>query len=833
MRYKSSLLIILSIVLCLTLFVAPVVAQTSAEYYSGLFNSWGIRTDILPSQKADQPATKDDLQSLYDLISGETVQKDQPEESPQTVVEENRYLLVLEAQQAEAQKLQEAGSIPSYQKIILISKAYPQDFYLNQSSASAKLLADLEPKVIDTKTYYTIPEVYLTTPELQTQTAKYFKAVAKAEQALPTKSKDVSMATASALMAKLKESSMLESAIYAGVILLIFVAFYGLFTTLVRNPVRLLHKDLYQQLLSRTVGFISKYHAILLFSFVLFALFYIPILYALTIKARLLGNPAYVVNYITTTLNPLTMSNYLTSQNIFRLGFMFYNYVLAILAVILLIPRLCNITTISDRKFSSVNLKTSFIKWAIPSVVLFTVILLVFFPVDTLIGLLALSGVFIAGLVWYIHARKLAYAQLFTGKEKRILFGLLTLGLALIIAWPAFQKSRPVKYAYEPLIGIKDEVVMLPYSKKWGQNVLFNEQYYPGDSLIFADGYLIYASDVAKIVNKPLKDFEPSVNSAITTNSAFTLVVKDTKKTMEALLKKPTLVDYFKTPDFSPVFMLADTDSQVLYDKNLMLSLTFNCTKNPAPAVVKVETVSLNRWAKGQEDQNQQTSTNQGGKQNRKQGQDENDDEEQKQGQTANQGALDALETQSTEILNFPGCEQKLLPETLQVPLDVFLLPENRPIVRLRGIDTKILTGAKLYADDQEVPLTFINAKILDETTYTLIYQSPATNPSTITTESATDRKTTTENLKNPATPKSNELTAYSTEVKEETVFDLTQPPANNQPNDTYSSYLLEESNPQGFDISSPINILMKQGRLNNPFIIWSSRPNEIIKTED
>lgn len=815
--HKSSRVVLIPLLMCLTLVVAPVTAQTSVEYYNGLFNSWGIRTYILPSQKIDQPATKEDLKNLFDLISGKAEPTTQPKEVTQTALEEDRYLLMLESQKAEAQKLQEMGSIPTYQKIILISKTYPQDFYLNQSSASAKLLADLEPKIINTKTYYTIPEVYLTTPELQTQTANYFKAVGKAEQAVTAKSKDTSTTTANQLLAKLKESSLLESAVYAGVILLIFVACYRLFTVLVHNPARLMRKDLYQQLLARTVWFISKHHAILLFGFILLALFYIPILYALSIKAKLLGTPAYVVNYITTTLNPLTMSNYLTSQNIFRLGFMFYNYVLAVLALILLLPGLCKVTAISNHKFSSVNFKASFIKWSIPGVVLCTIILLVFLPVDSLIGLLALAIILMAGLVWYIHARKLAYAQLFTVKEKRILFGLLTLGLALNIAWPVFQKSRPVKYAYEPLIGIKDDVVMLPYSKKWGQNVLFDEHYYTGGSLIFADGYLIYAPDTTKIVNKPLKEFESDGNLATTAKTAITFVVKDTKKAMEALLKKPALVDYFKTTEFSPVFRLANTDSDALYDKNLSLSLTFNCAKNPAPAIVKLETISLNRWAGGQGDQDQQT------------GQDEND----KQNQTTNQGVLDALETQSTEVLNFPGCEQKLVPETLQVPLDAFLLPEGRPLVRLRGMDTKNLIDAKLYADGQKVPLTFINARILDETTYTLIYQSPATSLSTITTESVTDLKATTENVKNSATSKPKEITAYSTEVKRETVFDLTQPTANNQPSDTYPPYLLGESAPQGFDISSPINILMKQGRLNNPFIIWSDKPNEIIKTKD
>ncbi len=813
---KSSRMALITLLSCLAFFIAPVKAQTSAEYYGGLFNSWGIRTDILPSQKADQPATKADLKSLYDLISGETVQENQPEEFPQKIVEENKYLLILESQKEKAQKLQETGVIPSYRRIILVSKAYPQDLYLNQSSASAKLPADLDPKIIDTKTYYIIPEVYLTAPGLQTQTASYFKAVAKAEQASMSKSKDASSSKTKGLIANLRKSFLFESAVYAGAILLIFMAFYGLFTTLVRNPTRLLQKEFYLRLLSGSVGFITKYQSILLFGFILLALFYIPILYALYLKTKLLGDPTYVAKYITTTLDSLAMSNHLTSQNIFRLGFMFYNYVLAILALILLIPGLCKVTAISNRKFASVNLKASFVKWAVPTVVLVTIVLLAFFPVDSLLGPLALVAVFMTGLIWYIHARKLAYTQLFTIKERRVLLGLLTLGIALNIAWPAFQKSLPVKYAYEPLIGIKDEVVMLPYSKKWGRNVLFDKHYYSGDSLIFADGYLIYAPGFEKVVNKSLMDFETNGSSATGIKNTFTIVARDTKKTMEALLKRPALVDYFRTAEFSPVFMLTDTNSDALYDKNLTLSLTFNCGRNPSPAAVKLETISLNRWAGGQGNQGQQKDR------------DEND----KQNQTANHGALDALETQSTEVLNFPGCEQKMSPETFQVPLDAFLLPEGRPILRLRGIDTKSLAGAKLYADGQEIPLIFINAKILDETTYTLIYQSPAINPST-TTELVTNPKATTEYAKKSATSKPKEITAYSTEVKKETVFDLTQPPANNQPNGTYRPYLLEESAPQGFDISFPINTLMKQGRLDNPFIIWSSKPNEIIKTED
>ena len=37
----------------------------------------------------------------------------------------------------------------------------------------------------------------------------------------------------------------------------------------------------------------------------------------------------------------------------------------------------------------------------------------------------------------------------------------------------------------------------------------------------------------------------------------------------------------------------------------------------------------------------------------------------------------------------------------------------------------------------------------------------------------------------------------------------------------------------KGFDLSNPINELIKSKALKNPFVIWSEKPNEVIKVRD
>ncbi len=819
-------LVVLVVIISMTTLGRRVNAQTSLDYYRNLFRSWGVPVDIIKSDDVSQPSTKKDLQTLYEQLTGgqksdllaDDLGKDVENDDSASMASANpnNYLLILESQQDQRR--------PTYQKIIVISKASPVDLNPNESSSSDVVLQIVKPKVVDGVSYYQIPEVLLTSPYYQKTVASYFKAVAKADQTTNNTKADQKKPgdKVKSVLTNLKDSSTAESFFYALAILIFVAVTYLPLKKLVLNPRRYLEKSFYTTALAKIINAIARNREALGLIFAILALFYIPILYTLSVKARALGDPTYPVKYITTTLNPVNIPNYLTSQNLFRVGLLFYHYTLALFGLFLLLPNLVFLGAKSTDKFAGVRLKIGFVKWTVPVVIAFMSILLMFFKVADLLSFLTLGSLILVSLVAYVKTRQLDLQTLYTTKEKRIIFAGLALLLVLNVVYPLYSKSRPVKYAYEPLIGIKDEVVAFPYSKKWGEHVLFEPHYYNGDSLVFADGYLLFAPQAQTVVNKPLKDFA--------SGDSFVITAKDSDKVLEIALKKNgpatgttgrmRLMDYLTTSNFSPLFAV-DTQTvtkiQEDFNSKVAAKLTFNCTLKPAPATVKLETTSLNPFAE-----------NDSGKSKTNKNLDNNDNPNNtgsniagenygSKSDTREEGTdIDPLTKESTEVLNFPGCARDTGTETFDFPLDPYIFPQDGFVGRIRGIDDKYIQNLQLFVAQQELPVKFLAKTILDDGKYALLYQSPQMGKT---------------------------ITAYSTEVSKEFTVDLTAPNPSVDQNSTSKdnatkfksteyAYLLGEPENAGYNISNPINELMKKGRLKNPFLIWTNKPYELIRME-
>lgn len=742
---KPSFLVLAS--LCLMFFLTqPAKAQTSLDYYRSLFKSWGISVDIVQDselQKLTAPATKKDLDTLFNELSRKPETEMEPSQDIEKIPSENAYLLILESQQNQ--------KLPPYKNIIVITNSLEfLDISLHESSSSSIVLQALKPAIVGDAKFYSIPQIFLVTPEYQKSVSAYFRAISKAEDAKRgLASKEKTTSTAAQILAKIKTSSILESAGYALAILIFVSIFIFPLKVLVRNPNRFLEKSFYTEALTGILNFLNKNSNMIGFVFIVLALFYIPILYTLNIKARILGDSSYAVKYLITTLNPLNIPNYLTSQNLFRrnlfrIGLLFYNYALALFGLFLLIPRLTLLLTGSIDKFREIKFKPNFIKWAIPTIVLTNSLLLAFVDWEVLIGFLTLSVVVLLASLLYIRSRWIDYAQIFSAKEKLLLAITMTVILVLNIVYPLYVTNRPIKYVYEPLIGIKDNVVAFPYSKKWGNNVLFEPHYYNGNSKVFVDSYLIYAPPAQKIVNKPLKNFSPE--------SSFTITGGSSEAFFEAVLKTPKLLPFITTDTFSPLLALDNKIVNTPSASVLKAQMIFNCYLAPSPVVVKLEIMSLNKYALEQTD--------------------------------SKDSKLDPINAESVEILNFPGCSQGIAQETFEIPLDSYLIPQEFILLRLRGINLRYLAGFKLFLGSQELPVQYINKDVLGNIKYPLLYSSGDS---------------------------SKEIIAYSSQVKKDFVVDL-------------------QNTEEGFDLSNPINELMKRGLLNNPFIIWTNVENELIR---
>ncbi len=729
----------------------PAKAQISLNYYKGLFSSWGLSVDTLPQKNTelDVPATKKDLQAVLQILEGGETDQKLTEENIVNTNKEGRYLLLL-ASQTQVKPQDEVG----WAEIIVVCDA-PQTSLLpkgvscasgdlnfadqnpTESSISSKILQAMQPVNTNDVSYYLVSPSLLITPEYQVILGNYFKALSRAENStnvLDTKGGAESVSRE--MLKNFRTTSIVESTIYALVLLLFVVALKKPVLMLMHSPKRLLEQSLYINQLQRGLNFLTRNSGMIWFIFLILAIFYLPIFYALTARAQLLGDPSYPVKYIGTTLNPLNIPNYLTAQNLFRVGLLFYHYILALFGFFLIIPSTVRVIATSSRKMKAVKLKANFIKWLLPFMVVLNGLLLAFMELKSLIGLLSLSLVILAAILYYLRSRKIDYSSLYSAKQRRTIV-LTVVGIfALTIFYPLFQRNRSVRYVYEPLIGIRDEVVAFPYSKKWGKNVLFEPYYYNGTSQIFADGYLIYSPNAERVVNKPLAKATTMENGII--------VSRKPDKVFENLLKKPELLIYLTSKDFSPLF-IAKAASKI--------QITFNCSLDPSAATVRLETLTLNKFV-----QNERTDS-----------------------------TTNPVSTESTEAMRFPGCGSDAGPETFEVPLDPYIIPQDFALLRIRGIDAKYLAGLKLFAEGKELPVTFIKKEVLNESQYKILYSSAV---------------------------RSKELIDYSTETKNDFIVDI-------------------KKTDQGFDLSVPINELMKKGVLHNPFIIWTDKPYEIIESGD
>lgn len=730
-------------------------AQTSLEYYKGLFSSWGLTIDTLSQEdtKLDKPATKKDLQILQLELEGNESTTNQSAKVTADTVKEGRYLLLLASQFQTTPQIKEG--ILGYQSVILVcdlleptslppsvSCAVNSLNFVNQNPAeasmSATILQIIQPTQVNGVKYYLLPQVLLITPQYQKYLGNYFKALSRAQvSAKVSDTVKTADSVSREFLKTFKDSSLFESGLYALVLLLFIVALHKPLIILVHNPKRLLEQNLYANQMHRALNFLANNSGIISFIFLILVIFYIPILYALTIKAQLLGDPGYPVKYLTTTLNPLNIPNYLTSQNLFRVGLLFFHYILVLFGVFLIIPNLTKIITVSTQKMRATKFKMIFIKWLLPVTIVLNGLLLIFVDLKSLTVFLSLSLTILLLSLLYLKSQSIDYPNLFSTKQRSLVFLTMFAILALNIFYSLFQNSRPINYAYEPLIGVKDTIIALPYSKKWDKDVLFESYYYNGTSNVYVDGYLLYSPDANNIVNKPSAKFA--------TTESFTVVSRKAVQVFETLLKNQKLLKYLSVTEFSPIFTASSA---------VKAQLTFNCNLNPNPTVVKLETLTLNKFA-----QNDGVDT------------------------------IDPVSAESTEILNFPGCKTENGFETLDFPLDPYILPQDFAVLRIRGVDAKYLTSLKLFVAEKEMPITFINSDMLDESHYKILYASP--NPS-------------------------KELTNYSTEVKKDFLVNIKT-----------------KTTDQGFDLSDPINQLIKAGALRNPFIIWTNQPNEIIQSGD
>jgi hypothetical protein len=729
-----------------------VAAQTSLDYYKKVFKLWGIQVDTL-APELTQPAT---------ATGGNAQQPTDRTDTNRGQAMDGRYLLVLASQSKNI--LQAENATLGYQNVIVICDAGEQVASVfgvsctfdklnyaeqnpNLSSVADTIKQTAWSTNVNGVNYHVLPQVLLITPQYQESLGFYYKALARSQEtagAKPTKVTGNSIAQN--LLSTFKDSALFKGTVYILVLLVFGAVLRQPLAVLFHQPRLLLHRELYLQLAQRAAVLVTYNYTKLTVIFLVLALCYIPVFYTLTSLAGLPSDSGYPLSYIAATLNPFDTQAFGAAQTLFRVGLQFYLYTLALFGFLVILPHLARVVTSASQRIVHVQLNPSFVKWLIPSTVLVNGLALTFGDLQTSAGLVLLSAVVLVTVLVYIQSRHIDYAGLFTATQRRLtMFGLLA-GLTLTTAYPMLQQTRPTDYAFEPLIGIKDEVIVFPYSKKWGSQVLFEPYYYTGPSRVYADSYLIYAPNTNRVVNKPLTRFSDAGN--------ITLISENPDAVFETILKTPKLEKYLSTTDFSPLATVDFAPTATVSSPTAQAQLSVNCNLSPPPAAIKLTTVVLDRFAHTY-------------------------------GTTTEANALiDPVITESERIMNFPGCRAETGVETFEIPLDPHTLPQDYAVLLVSGLDPQYLAGFKLVVGRTELPLKYLTKEVLTTAKYTVLYTSPST---------------------------SDTLTNYSTQVRTDFQVELTD-------------------DSRGYDLSAPINALLKMGVLSNPFSIWTDTPNELLQ---
>lgn len=713
-KVSSKLLLIL-----LSVFLASQVearAITYLDHYRNLFFSWNIHVETLQM--------REDSEEILEIGTKDN-------------------LLMLGSQIKEMSQLALAG-IKDYKNVFLICDVSEPvnlphglvctngGFSLNsmnpvEATASYTVSQTLRPTEIEGTVYYIIPQALILTPEYESNTENYFKALARSQRSFG----ESYLPSGAASFAVFKNSSTLEGSIYALIILVFISVFMKPFVAATKNPKQLLTINVYTDLLERPVVFLSKYSSAIAFVLTILTFLYIPILYTLIVRGEMLGNAKYPLDYILSTLDPQRIPDYIIQQNLPRIGLLFYSYTLFLFAIFLVLPSIVRSIVSSYAVVARVKLRTNIVKWSVPAIVYLSGLLLAFKDLDSLLGLLSFCIVILGALLIYIKAHAINYSSLFSISQRRILFVAAVFVALMNLIYPVYLSKKPTEYRYEPLIGTKNDVILFPYSKQWGDSILFEPFNYTGSSQVFADAYLIYSPEAEKITNKNLKYYKEEENSSIAS--------RETETTLKLLMSHPALINKTTISGFSPLFLL-DLSAIDLNDlPTIRAELTFSCDFRTLPGTVKLRSVYP---------------------------------------------VPIVPYSGITEIFNFPGCKSYSGTETFQVALDPLIFTSNKMFVYVDGIDNVGLVGLKMLAPEKELPITYINKSILDESSYALI-------------PSEGKRMT--------------DVVNYSEGIKDDFSFAI-------------------KRGEKGFDISGPINELVKQGLLKNPFVIWTSEPYEIIK---
>lgn len=739
-------------------FIRPLAKPLKLEYYKELFGKeFGFK--IFESDK-ETVEKKNYLSS--DSTKGYSVYLTSSLNSePTTKLSEN--LLDTEKDISE-NSIQEKIDLFNISKAIIIcdkefSFDYPFDFYCDENTYSSEDALDLgvflrsfEGSDID---YYVIPENNLLSPDGRSDLINYIKAMKRSDDA-PEVSEDAEAAEEGPSIIfdikSFKDTMVFEFFILALSMFFIASLSWGLlrFLALGKRKINLnLVRDFFDSFKN-----LYLYQKIILPIVILMGLLYIPLVFLIGIKDGQGINLGYFVSYTKGTLNIFNLNDFAYTGNIFRIAVFGYVVIVIGLGFIFLLPLFVKVISRFWNKISFSKVSGSFYKYSISVLILLSILISSFIEISSSVKFLIFILVLLSGI--YI---KLSFDNEFplnyTKKER---FVLILASLLILFSGMFFRFGRKdgvLDYKYEDLIGISDEVVLLPYSKQVGSNTLINEYKFSGSEPVFVDQYLVYSPIHSRIENKSASDFK--------NEGSFYIQNGDLEEIVKTINKNTDLLNVMLSESPSNLFRIKNP--RLLTDEKVNIEITFSCEKKDIDLdKIKADIYYVDSDGEVKED--------------------------------------------DKTLVYFPGCLDIAKPETLSVNFEYPYSDSEYIYVRLVDVLPSDIYSIRILGQGLIIEPEYISKS----KEYSIIDSGGLTTSAIVP------------------------ITNYIFGDPYELSFDLNVGEKSNdglnvdgnldllENEDQFYTSSGDSAGSEGFDISQPINELIREGALKERFLIWSTR---------
>ena len=638
MKYSSELLI--TLILLFSLNNMSAYAQTQEKYYSDLFHKWGFNTTIFYTDSFAQ----NKLGSNRNIV---------------VICNDNTSL----------------GCSYNQKNGVVFNN---QDVRDNQRDLVFKTL---EPIREGGRAVYYIPQILLTYPKYQELVEAYFKSVGKANESL-AKITDNKIKILIGLD-DFKQSVLFQGCIYSSIVLFMGLLLGKFIRGYLQVPSKLSPSKINSSITLHNIGTYAKVaHKFSPLLFLFLILFYLLVVTIALARWQTINGLVYAIKLYIYTFIPSKIYLAIVAGDKTSLILATYNFILCSVLLFIMTPNMMDTFRAFVNKTLRIKIQLNIIKWGTLFVTIVATLLISLDIVTNPAEITALVITWFLLLIAYLKSRGVSYYEMYSNRGRLVITVLLAFIAVFSVFWETWAKGKlPPQYNYQPLFSSDSKVITSPYLKEIKQNVLFLDEKYAGDSLLFVNNYLIYHPMFKKISIKNISSYSQG--------GSFIVVAKDQEEFIKEIITKPGILENINSTTFSPLFTIKNfnykdevTNQALAYDA----TITLNCGANPKPVEVVIDAIySTTDPATGKTQ----------------------------------------VESKDYTVLDFPGCRRNEGKELFMFPFPTEFA-SRRPTIavafKIAGINDGYIDNIKILSDGTDIPISYFQAWDYQDGNYNLAY---------------------------------------------------------------------------------------------------------------